>query len=277
MAQGRLPEFQQDLVYGDERIPENWFRGAVRPYHVPGLAYVIYTRISDEVAFRNQIRRSNGELEQFAYVASHDLQEPIRMVASWMAILAEDHPELQEEVSVRYIREGAARMQTLVDDLLRWSRIGSGDLDREPVGLQEELEALSRLLEGPLAEAGARLTWSIESSIRGDRGQLRQALQNLVSNALKFRSPERPALIEVRCRQEGPSVLLSVTDNGIGIPPEYQSQILEPFRRLHSRDDYEGNGIGLGIVRAVAERHDGVVTIESVPGQGSTFTLVLPA
>ena len=154
---------------------------------------MIYTRISDEVAFRNQIRRSNRELEQFAYVASHDLQEPIRMVASWMAILAEDHPELQEEVSVRYIREGAARMQTLVDDLLRWSRIGSGDLDREPVGLQEELEALSRLLEGPLAEAGARLTWSIESSIRGDRGQLRQALQNLVSNALKFRSPERPA------------------------------------------------------------------------------------
>jgi len=225
-----------------------------------------------------ELAHSNAELEQFAYIASHDLQEPLRMVAAYTQLLGERYRGKLDENADKYIgyaSEGALRMQALIQDLLAFSRVGRKDNVFAAVDGNALLAEILQSLGPAIAESGAMVTHGALPTIWADRSQMTQLLQNLIANAIKFRGQE-PPVISVRAAKEGEHWLFSVSDNGIGIAPEHADNIFVVFQRLHTRTEYPGNGIGLAICKKIVERCGGKIWVESEPGRGSTFKFTLP-
>ena len=226
-----------------------------------------------------QLLRSNRDLEQFAYVASHDLQEPLRMVASYTELLAQRYAGKLDEKADKYIGyavDGANRMQSLISDLLAFSRVGNPDLVLHPVDSNGVLDQVRQVLKMAIMESHGQVVVGELPVVSADRMQLAQVFQNLIGNALKFRS-ERPPRVEVSARRQDDRWVFAVADNGIGIDAKFTERIFTIFQRLHARGEYSGTGIGLAIVKKIVERHGGEVSVESAPGQGSIFTFSMPA
>jgi len=223
-----------------------------------------------------ELARSNADLEQFAYIASHDLQEPLRMVAAYTQLLAERYRGRLDENADKFIGyacEGALRMQSLIQDLLVFSRAGRNGCVRVDCGavIQEILLSL-----GPaIKESGAVVTHGTLPAVWANRSQITQVLQNLIGNAIKFRGKE-PPLISVQAEKTGQQWLFSVSDNGIGIPQEHAENIFVVFQRLHTRAEYPGNGIGLAICKKIVEHCGGRIWVESQAGRGSVFKFTIP-
>ena len=230
-----------------------------------------------------ELARSNADLEQFAYVASHDLQEPLRKVFGFCQLLQKRYGGQLDERADEYIHyavDGARRMQDLINDLLAFSRVGRTRAAFERVDLQAIVEDVVSMLDEAIAEAGAEVTVGDLPVVQGDRRLLGAAFQNLIGNALKFRSEDAPVVAVTAGLDGSPNGdewIVTVTDNGIGIDPEYRDQIFVIFKRLHGRTEYAGTGIGLALVKKIVEFHGGRVWLDSTPGTGSTFKLALPA
>jgi len=225
-----------------------------------------------------ELARSNAELEQFAYVASHDLQEPLRMVASYTQLLAkryEDKLDADARDFIAYAVDGASRMQALIADLLNYSRVGTRGKPFQPVNCDAILERTLVALKLAMSEGGAVVTHDPLPTVMGDDVQLGQLFQNLLANAIKFRS-QQPARIHVSAERDGNAWRFSVQDNGIGIAPEYSERIFMIFQRLHSKGEYPGTGIGLAICKKIVERHGGRIGVNSQPGSGAIFFFTIP-
>ena len=225
-----------------------------------------------------ELARSNTELEQFAYVASHDLQEPLRMVASYVQLLARRYEGQLDERADQYIGfavDGATRMQGLINDLLAFSRVGTAGKELAAVNLEHVLATVLQNMQVSLDESRAEVTHDPLPTVWGDEGQLVQLLQNLMVNALKFHSEATPC-VHLGVQDNGAEWRVCVRDNGIGIEPQYLERIFVIFQRLHSRQRYPGTGIGLAICRRIVECHGGRITAQSDLGQGSEFCFTLP-
>lgn len=280
MARGREPH-HFERVLPDGRTLE------IRATPLPDGGFVVtYTDVTErkraEVALAEaaaELRRSNAELEQFAYVASHDLQEPLRMVGSYCQLLQRRYAgrlDADADEFIGYAVDGATRMQQLINDLLTYSRVGRGDRPKQPVDCGAVVEAVLQDLRMAIDEQGAKLCVGPLPTVTGDATQLRQLFQNLVNNAIKFRGAEPPR-VEIAAERTGGDWLFSVRDNGIGIDPAYAERIFLIFQRLHAREEYPGTGIGLAVCKKIVEGHGGRIRVESDGAHGSTFLFTLPA
>ncbi len=226
-----------------------------------------------------ELARSNRELEQFAYIASHDLQEPLRMVRGYLDLLARRYGEQLDgdaQVFLGHASAGAERMKRLIDDLLQYSRVSTRGREPQPTAVDQAVDEALQNLEAAVAESGAQITRDRLPTVMADHTQLVQLYQNLISNAIKFRGPQPPR-IHLGAERDGQMWRLSVADNGIGIAPEQSERIFAIFQRLHGPDEYPGTGIGLAICRRIVERHGGRIWVESTEGHGATFLFTLPA
>ncbi|HYD63612.1 MAG TPA: response regulator [Noviherbaspirillum sp.] len=237
-------------------------------------------RIAEQVLARrtDELARSNAELEQLAYVASHDLQEPLRMITSYLQLLEQRYKDKIDADATEFIEfavDGAKRMQKLIDDLLSYSRLGSRAKPFQPTASAEAVNDAIRSLRVAIEEANAEITTGWLPMVMGDAAQLAQLFQNLIGNAIKFRR-NRPPHIHIFAEDAGGSWCFSVKDDGIGIAPEYFDRIFVMFQRLHSRGTYQGTGIGLALCKRIVEHHAGRIWVESVPAEGSVFKFTLP-
>ncbi|UBU12303.1 sensor histidine kinase [Nonomuraea gerenzanensis] len=227
-----------------------------------------------------ELRRSNGELEQFAYVASHDLQEPLRKVASFTQMLEQRYgPELDERARqyIHYAVDGAKRMQLLINDLLDFSRVGRVTGEKSDIDSGAALDRALENLSATVEDAGATVTRDELPRLRANELQLTQLFQNLIENAVKFRS-EAPPRVHIGVRRDGEMWEFSCADNGIGVEPKYADRIFLIFQRLHARDVYPGTGIGLALCRKIVEYHGGQLWLDGdSDGHGATFRWTLPA
>jgi signal transduction histidine kinase len=226
-----------------------------------------------------ELQRSNAELEQFAYVASHDLQEPLRMITGYTQLLAKRYHDKLDETAAEFIGyavDGAKRMQGLIRDLLTYSRVGTRGKPFAWAQCDKILGDTIVSLKVAIEESGATITHDPLPTVLCDEGQLGQLFQNLLGNGIKYRNSTAPR-IYVSCRREGPNWLFSVKDNGIGVDPRYAERIFIIFQRLHTRDQYPGTGIGLAVCKKIVERHSGKIWLESQLGQGATFYFTIPA
>jgi PAS domain S-box-containing protein len=225
-----------------------------------------------------ELARSNAELEQFAYIASHDLQEPLRMVAAYTQLLAERYRGKLDENADKFIGyacEGALRMQALVQDLLAFSRVGRNGAACTRVDCEAALKEILLHLGPAMQESGAVVTHSTLPTVWANPSHMTQVFQNLIGNAIKFHGKEPPA-ISVQAEQKDEQWLFSVSDNGIGIAPEYAENVFVVFQRLHTRTEYPGNGIGLAICEKIVERCGGRIWVEAQASHGSIFKFTLP-
>jgi signal transduction histidine kinase len=225
-----------------------------------------------------ELRRSNAELEQFAYVASHDLQEPLRKIASFCQALQSRYGGQLDDRADQYIDfavDGAKRMQTLINDLLAFSRVGRGEVELEPVDLSEAVSAAESALAETIERSGARVIVGELPVVEGNRAQLTSLFQNLIGNAVKFRGAEAP-VVRIEAHRQDEKWLFSCTDNGIGIDAEYAERIFLIFQRLHSRDSYRGTGIGLALCRKIVEYHGGHIWLDTRHTGGACFRFTLP-
>ena len=251
----------------------------------PAYEIAIFDDISErkqaEEALREaheELKRSNAELAQFAYVASHDLQEPLRMVSSYTQLLARrygDKLDGDAREFMAYVVDGAARMKQLIEDLLAYSRVGTRTREFQPVAAEAALRRALLNLKSAIEDSGAGVSYDALPTVEADEMQLAQLFQNLIGNALKFRSPSVPR-IGISCSEKPEEWVFCVADNGIGIEPEYFERIFMVFQRLHNKGEYPGTGIGLAICKKVVERHGGRIWVESRPGEGSRFFFTLP-
>ena len=231
------------------------------------------TRQSEELS------RSNRELEQFAYVASHDLQEPLRMVSSYVALLGRRYDGQLDDRADKYIHfavDGANRMQRLIHDLLAYSRVGTRGGELTPTDTAAVLRETLSNLEVAIGESEAEVVYSDLPSVMGDPSQLRQLFQNIIGNALKFRSENRPC-VQLAAKRDGDQWTFSIRDNGVGFDQRYAERVFGVFKRLHRNADIPGTGIGLAICQRIIERHGGRIWAESKLGEGSCFYFTLPA
>ncbi|RJX28646.1 MAG: hybrid sensor histidine kinase/response regulator [Desulfurivibrio sp.] len=227
-----------------------------------------------------ELERSNQELEQFAYVASHDLQEPLRVVSSFMDLLERRFQHQLDDKArlyIQYAQAGSERMSQLISDLLKFSRVRRGSWEPEPVDLHELFRQIVADCRTVIQETGAVITCEPLPVVQGEPAQLCQLLQNLLLNAVKFRRPDVIPEVHISASRQDRHWLLAVRDNGIGIAPEQHQRIFVIFQRLHSREKYDGTGIGLAICQRVVDFHGGRIWVESEPGRGSTFLFNLPA
>ncbi len=230
-------------------------------------------RMTDELA------QSNRDLEQYAHVASHDLQEPLRQVKAFAELA---HAQLAGKVDskcaqyLQFVHDGAVRMSDLVQDLLVYAQVGGGERKLEPTSLEDALAAAVTNLESSITEAGATVTHDPLPALRADRSQMIQLFQNLLSNAIKFRRDDVPSKVHIGVRQDGRQWELGVRDNGIGIDPKYYDKVFLLFSRLNDRRSYPGTGIGLAICKKIVDRHGGRIWIESKGRGGTTVCFTIP-
>jgi signal transduction histidine kinase len=227
---------------------------------------------------QEDLARSNRDLEQFAYVASHDLQEPLRMVAAYTQLLSERYKGKLDENADKYIHyavDGATRMQTLVKDLLAFSRVGRQGREAQLTECSTLVNRALKNLQAAIQESGARVEYADLPSIVADASLLTQVFQNLIGNAIKFRGTE-PIVVRITAEKTKQETIFSIADNGIGIASEHSELIFAIFKRLHTREEYPGSGIGLSICKKVIEQHGGRIWVESEPGHGCTFRFTLP-
>ncbi|MDQ1614778.1 MAG: hypothetical protein QOJ60_717 [Actinomycetota bacterium] len=225
-------------------------------------------------------RRLETELQEFVYTASHDLAEPLRMVTSYLELLQRRYEGKLDETADEFIGfaiGGAMRMRALLDDLLTFSRAGSEPLAVTPMDLGAVLAGVAESLDRVIDEAGATVEVAgTPPVVSGDAAQIAQLFRQVVANAVKFRSAERPSVVSIAAAGEDGGVRVDVGDNGIGIDPAQHERVFKIFARLHGRDDFEGTGVGLALCRRIAERHGGRVWLDSAPGAGTTVHVWLP-
>ncbi len=277
-------------VFNTQKEKYNWININATPLFKPGdnkpfQVYITFEDITETIKAHkllndtlDELKRSNTELEQFAYVASHDLQEPLRMVSSFTQLLERKYKDSLDAEGLEFINfavDGSKRMQLLINDLLAYSRVHTKGEKFEDVQLDEVFEDVLFNMEIPIEENNAIITKESLPIINADYSQMVQVFQNLISNAIKYRSQEAPQ-IHVSSQKQDYEWQFSVKDNGIGINPDYYEQVFQIFRRLHTQDEYDGTGIGLAITKRIIERHDGNIWLESEPGQGSTFHFTIP-
>ncbi|MBD2102481.1 ATP-binding protein [Leptolyngbya sp. FACHB-261] len=243
-----------------------------------GIALMQAQLLEQETLQRQELTRSNIELQQFAYIASHDLQEPLRMVTSYLQLLERRYKgklDADADDFIGYAVDGAARMRTLITDLLAYSRIGTRGQAFELINCSEIVNRAIDNLKVTIGESGAVIACEELPSVKADPTQLTQLFQNLIGNAIKFRR-EDPPVIHIRASLQQGAWLFSVQDNGIGIDPEYAERIFVIFQRLHNRVEYAGTGIGLAVCKKIVERHGGRIWVQSELGRGATFYFEIP-
>ncbi|SEQ89610.1 PAS domain-containing protein [Natrinema salaciae] len=239
---------------------------------------VVVQDVTERREYQRKLEASNERLEQFAYAASHDLQEPLRMVTSYLQLLERRYGDAFDEDGREFLTfavDGAERMREMIDGLLEYSRVETRGEPFEPVDLEAVFEAVREDLQLQLEETDAELTVEDLPRVEGDASQLRQVLQNLLSNAITY-SGDEPPRVHVGAERRGDEWTISVRDEGIGIDPDDQDRVFTIFDRLHSREKYEGTGIGLALCERIVERHGGDIWVDSEPGEGATFTVTLP-
>jgi hypothetical protein len=272
---------------GEEKAVECIKRGAtdcVLKDHLARLPFSV-ARAMQEKRLRQQrsrseeeLARSNAELEQFAYVASHDLQEPLRMIANYTQLLAERYRGKLDDQADKYIAysvDGAVRMQTLIRDLLSFSRVGTAEIDLSATECHAVVEQALKNLQAAVQESGATVKWTGLPMVMADPSQLTQVFQNLIANAIRFHGAEAP-VVQIDAEKKDHEWVVTVSDNGIGVPVESWQDIFVIFRRLHTRSEYAGNGIGLSICKKIIERHGGKIWIEAQAKPGCRFKFTLP-
>ncbi|MFC6727125.1 PAS domain S-box protein [Natronoarchaeum mannanilyticum] len=235
--------------------------------------------ITERTEYRKQLEESNERLEQFAYAASHDLQEPLRMITSYLQLIERRYgDELDEDAEefIEFAVDGADRMREMIDGLLEYSRVESQGDPLQPVDLDNVLDDVREDLQIQLEESNADIMADELPRVDGDPSQLRQVFQNLLSNAIEY-SGDQPPSVEITTERDEDKWVISIKDEGVGIDPEDQKRIFEVFQRLHSHDEHPGTGIGLSLCRRIVERHGGEIWVESEPGEGTTFSFTLPA
>jgi PAS domain S-box-containing protein len=301
---GRVIAFERDVLAGraGER-PETELRLRARDGGYRWLAFSASYSVADELVFlcgrvisrditarrraelaleqrAGELERSNAELEQFAYVASHDLSEPLRMVSSYLQLLRRRYQgklDADADQFIDFAVDGAARMRDLIDDLLTYSRAGRGDQPLEPVDSRAVVERVVVAVQTVEDAREARIAVGNLPAVLGDRHQLVQLFQNLIGNAIKFVPEDRMPDVGVSAVRTGERWRFEVADNGIGLEPSHEERIFRMFQRLHTRDEYPGTGIGLAIAKKVVERHGGTIWAEPRPEGGSRFCFTLPA
>jgi light-regulated signal transduction histidine kinase (bacteriophytochrome) len=271
-----------EVTLGDQRL----FTGIIRDISELKHAMQQLTEANDELARRSRLierfnfvlSRSNEDLNQFAYVASHDLQEPLRKVTAFCQMLRDDYGERLDDNARSYIQfavDGAMRMKTLVQDLLAYSRVEIQGKPLEPTDANDACAEAIENLAVAIAEAGAEVTCEPLPTVNADPVQLKSLFQNLIGNAIKYRGSEPPR-IEIRAADSGDEWEFRIRDNGIGISPQYFERIFVIFQRLHGREEYSGTGIGLAVCKRIVERAGGRIWVESQEGAGSEFCFTLP-
>ena len=225
-----------------------------------------------------ELNRSNEELGQFAYIASHDLQEPLRMVASYTQLLSRRYKgklDADADEFIAFAVDGASRMQRLIEDLLAYSRVGTTGNELVDTSSEYALEQALQNLHWAIKDSGALVTHDPLPTVQADEMQLVQLFQNLVGNAIKYQNPGIPRVHISAARYGMARWTFAVKDNGLGIDPQYFERIFGMFQRLHKRDEFSGTGVGLAICKKIVERHGGTISVESRPGHGSTFSFAL--
>jgi light-regulated signal transduction histidine kinase (bacteriophytochrome) len=282
-----VPVFLKDKIWGMLFVHQC---GETRPWHP--LEIDLLRQLADQLSIAlaqahlleqatghsEELARSNRELEQFAYVASHDLQEPLRTLASYAKLLSRRYGgQLDEKGNrfIQYISEEAVRMQVLINDLLRYSQVGRQAQTFAPCDCSMVFDVVLRRLDRAIANSGATITHGELPIIMADENQMVQLLQNLISNAIKYRS-RQPPVIHLSAESQEQQWLFGVRDNGIGLDVKYAERIFVIFQRLHTQEEYSGTGIGLAIAAKIVERHGGRIWVESEVGKGSTFYFTLP-
>lgn len=265
-----------------------WARSQAMPISVAGQTFfmTVFADITDRKLAEQEIQRanselvrSNEELAQFAYVASHDLKEPLRMVSSYCGLIADRYADKLDESGQKFIyyaTDGAKRMQTLIDDLLLYSRVGRGGETENPVDLAHVVSDVREMMSESFRQSGATVDVDGLPVIIGFRSELARLFQNLFANAIKFRL-DVPPKIEIKGVEHDGGVRIMVADNGIGIAPEFREKVFGVFQRLHSRDKYEGTGIGLAICEKIVEQMGGEIWVEEGDEGGSVFVFTIPA
>jgi len=277
-------EVEADLITKDGESIPYLFTGTLRkingkPYLL-GLGFDISDRKKAEEkleSLNKKLKKSNQELQEFAYVASHDLQEPLRMVSSFTSLLEKrygDKLDKDGKEFIQYAVEGSERMKNLINDLLKFSRVQTKAKPFEKVNVEEVLNDVIKNLEVKINETNAKILYGDLPTIKADKTQLINLFQNLIHNGIKFRAEEDPK-IEIDYEEKKNYCLFSVKDNGIGIDKKYAKKIFRIFQRLHSRDKHKGTGIGLAVCKRIVERHGGNIWVESESNEGTTFKFTL--
>lgn len=248
--------------------------------------YIVGRDVSDRLAMEHELAQraerlqgTNAELQDFAYTASHDLSEPLRMVASFLGLLERRNGPQLDEKGREYLGQavsGATRMRHLIDDLLLYSRVANEEPRREQVDLRALVDGVLAILGPAIEEERATIVVGDLPTMEAEPSQLAQLLQNLIGNAVKFHAPGVAPVVRVTARRTIGGRVVTVADEGIGIPEADQERIFAMFTRLHGREEYAGTGIGLAICRRIAERHGGRIYVESEPGRGAAFHTLLP-
>ena len=239
---------------------------------------MIIRDVTNKKRVEEQLERSNNELEHFAYVASHDLREPLRMITNFLQLLERRyHDQLDADANefIYYAVDGAKRLNHMINDLLKYSKVTSQEIDFTSVNCENVLKKTIINLKVQIEENNAVITHDPLPIIRGDENLMVQLFQNLIGNAIKYRGSETPH-VHISAIKEKKQFLFNIKDNGIGIKPEHMKRIFTIFQRLHQRDEYEGTGIGLSITQKIVEQHGGVIWVESKYGKGSTFHFTIP-
>jgi PAS domain S-box-containing protein len=278
-----LPFQAEDRFWDRQENRWRWFMGRALPAMDESGRIVqwfgTWTDIDEQKRVEVELRRANQDLEQFAYSASHDLQEPLRSIKIYGELLSKRYASKLDGQAFEflgYLRAGASRMESLVRDLLAYTQVTRIDIPAEPADSNEALRSTLENLATSIAESGAKITFDPLPPVRMHRTHLRQLFQNLIGDAIKYRDQGRPPEIHVSAERQEAGWIFSVRDNGIGIEPEYKEHIFGLFKRLHTGDRYSGTGIGLAICQRIVERYNGGIWVESRPGTGSTFRFSIP-